>query len=90
MKNEIFSILSEKVLPYKIQSIIWNKKIDIIVVLCDNYYEIHRIGFKHEDIYQKEEPCTIKQITFLEETETISVLLENSFMYLLSCSNCKI
>ena len=88
MKNEIFSVLSEKIMPDKIKSIIWHKKIDIIVVLCDNYYELHRIGFKHEDIYQKEEACSIKQIMFLEDNQTISVLLENSFMYLLSCSNC--
>ena len=88
MKNEIFSILSEKVLPDKIKTLVWHKKMDIIAVICDNYYEIHRIGFKHEEIYRKEESCLIKQIVFLQDNQTIAVFLENSFLYFLSCSNC--
>ena len=52
-----FEIISEKILPNKIKNIIWHKTIDLIVVNCGKYYEVHRIGYKHEEIFKKEEKC---------------------------------
>jgi hypothetical protein len=60
------SLISEKILPERIKSITWNKRIDIIVVNCGSYFEVHRIGFKHEEIFKKEEKCEIKEIVFLD------------------------
>lgn len=60
------SLISEKILPERIRSITWNKKIDIIVINCGSYFEVHRIGFKHEEIFKKEEKCEIKEIVFLD------------------------
>jgi hypothetical protein len=82
-------ICTEKVLPEKIKSIIWNKEIEVIIVNCGSYYEIHRIGYKHEVIFKKEEVIGIVDILFIEN-ELVGVVLRDSSLYFINIGSCEI
>lgn len=90
---EQIGFISEKLLPEKIKNIIWNKKTDIIVINCGNYFEVHRIGFKHEEIFKREEKCKIKDIVFinnLENETSLAVILEDTTLYYVNLSTAEI
>ena len=50
-----FEKISEKIMPYKIKSIISNTFADIMIINCGKYFEVQRINYKHETIFKKEE-----------------------------------
>ena len=100
INNQIDSlqVVSEKILPERIKKVVWNKKIDLIGINCGNYFEIHRIGFKHEEIFKKEENCEVKEILFFDSNDNqngnnnclASVILEDTTVYYINCSTCEI
>ena len=49
-----FEKISEKIMPYKIKSIISNTFADIMIINCGKYFEVQRINYKHETIFKKE------------------------------------
>ncbi len=67
----MINLVSEKILPERIKSVAWNKRIDIIAINCGRYYEVHRIGYKHEEIFKKEEKFEILDFVFLPADEKI-------------------
>jgi hypothetical protein len=67
----IINLVSEKLLPERIKSVVWNKRIDIIAISCGRYYEVHRIGYKHEEIFKKEEKFEILDFVFLSGDENL-------------------
>jgi hypothetical protein len=87
-KDDSISVLSEKILPEKIKTIIWHKDIDVIVITCNNYYEIHRVGYKHEVIFKKEEAVGIVEIIFVDQL--IGVILKDSTFYYLNIATSEV
>ena len=75
MSKKLFEKISERILPLKINNIIWYKNTDLIIVICENYFELQRISFKHEIILKKEEKKKIFKILILDYKETIIVIL---------------
>jgi hypothetical protein len=88
--TEIMTFLSEKILPEKIKNIIWNKEIDLIGIICPNYFEIHRIGTKHEVIYSKEELVGISDMIFIPQSDLIAIILRDSNFYFLNIATSEV
>lgn len=76
-ENNNLDIISEKILQEKIKFLVWNSKIDIIIICYDQSYELQRLGYKHEEIFKKEEKCEILDIKFIEDKEIIAVFLKD-------------
>lgn len=76
-ENKLLEIISEKVLQEKIKCLVWNSKIDLIIICYNKSYELQRLGFKHEEIFKKREKCEILDIKFIEDKEIIVVFLED-------------
>ena len=66
MSKKLFEKISERILPLKINNIIWYKNTDLIIVICENYFELQRISFKHEIILKKEKIKKIFKILILD------------------------
>jgi len=86
-ENKLLELISEKVLQEKIKSLVWNSKIDLIIICYQKSYELQRLGFKHEEIFKKQEKCEILDIKFIEEKETIAVFLEDRTVNFIDYSN---
>jgi hypothetical protein len=85
--DELVMIISEKILPEKINKIKWHRGMDVIAIICGNYYEIQRIGFKHEVIIKKEEKLLLEDIIFTEDNNIVFVVLKDSTVYFLNITN---
>ena len=73
-----FEKLSEKIMPYKIKSIISNNYIDIMIINCGKYFEVQRINYKHETIFKKEVKKEIIEVVLLSVNYLILVIYEDS------------
>lgn len=82
-----FEKVSEKVLPYKVRSIIWHKQTDLIIVNSGKYFEVQRISFKHETIFKREEKCDIVEIVIMNSKELIAVVLIDGTVNYLNINN---
>ena len=76
-ENNSLEIISEKILQEKIKFLVWNYKIDIMIICYEKSYELHRLGYKHEEIFKREEKCEILDLKFIEEKEILAIFLSD-------------
>lgn len=86
-ENKLLELISEKILQEKIKHLIWNSKTDLIIICYNKSYELQRIGFRHEEIFKKQEKCEILDIKFIEDKEIIAVFLEDKSVNFIDYSN---
>lgn len=86
-ENKVLEIISEKILQEKIKCLVWNSKIDLIIICYNKSYELQRLGFRHEEIFRKQEKCEILDIKFIEDKEIIAVFLEDKSVNFVDYSN---
>ncbi len=86
-ENKLLEIISEKILQEKIKCLVWNSKIDLLIICYNKSYELQRLGFRHEEIFRKQEKCEILDIKFIEDKEIIAVFLEDKTVNFIDHSN---
>ena len=73
-----FEKISEKIMPYKIKSIISNTFADIMIINCGKYFEVQRINYKHETIFKKEVKKEIVQLVLLSTNYMVLAIYEDN------------
>ena len=73
-----FEKISEKIMPYKIKSIISNTFADIMIINCGKYFEVQRINYKHETIFKKEVKKEIIQLVLLSTNYMVLAIYEDN------------
>ena len=73
-----FEKISEKIMPYKIKSIISNTFADIMIINCGKYFEVQRINYKHETIFKKEVKKEIIQSVLLSTNYMVLAIYEDN------------
>ena len=73
-----FEKISEKIMPYKIKSIISNTFADIMIINCGKYFEVQRINYKHETIFKKEVKKEIIELVLLSTNYMVLAIYEDS------------
>ena len=73
-----FEKISEKIMPYKIKSIISNTFADIMIINCGKYFEVQRINYKHETIFKKEVKKEIIQLVLLSTNYMVLAIYEEN------------
>ena len=73
-----FEKISEKIMPYKIKSIISNSFADIMIINCGKYFEVQRINYKHETIFKKEVKKEIIQLVLLSTNYMVLAIYEDN------------
>ena len=72
-----FEKISEKIMPYKIKSIISNTFADIMIINCGKYFEVQRINYKHETIFKKEVKKEIIELVLLSTNYMVLAVYED-------------
>ena len=73
-----FEKISEKIMPYKIKSIISNTFADIMIINCGKYFEVQRINYKHETIFKKEVKKEIVELVLLSTNYMVLAIYEDN------------
>ena len=73
-----FEKISEKIMPYKIKSIISNTFADIMIINCGKYFEVQRINYKHETIFKKEVKKEIIELVLLSTNYMVLAIYEDN------------
>ena len=73
-----FEKISEKIMPYKIKSIISNTSADIMIINCGKYFEVQRINYKHETIFKKEVKKEIIELVLLSTNYMVLAIYEDN------------
>ena len=73
-----FEKISEKIMPYKIKSIISNTFADIMIINCGKYFEVQRINYKHEAIFKKEVKKEIIELVLLSTNYMVLAIYEDN------------
>ena len=73
-----FEKISEKIMPYKIKSIISNTFADIMIINCGKYFEVQRINYKHETIFKKEVKKENIQLVLLSTNYMVLAIYEDN------------
>ena len=73
-----FEKISEKIMPYKIKSIISNTFADIMIINCGKYFEVQRINYKHDTIFKKEVKKEIIQLVLLSTNYMVLAIYEDN------------
>ena len=73
-----FEKISEKIMPYKIKSIISNTFADIMIINCGKYFEVQRINYKHETIFKKEVKKEIIELVLLSTNFYVLAIYEDN------------
>ena len=73
-----FEKISEKIMPYKIKSIISNTFADLMIINCGQYFEVQRINYKHETIYKKEVKKEIIELVLLSTNYMVLAIYEDN------------
>ena len=73
-----FEKISEKIMPYKIKSIISNTFADIMIINCGKYFEVQRINYKHETIFRKEVKKEIIELVLLSTNYYVLAIYEDN------------
>ena len=73
-----FEKISEKIMPYKIKSIISNTFADIMIINCGKYFEVQRIKYKHETIFKKEVKKEIVELVLLSTNYMVLAIYEDN------------
>lgn len=73
-----FEKISEKIMPYKIKSIVSNTFADIMIINCGKYFEVQRINYKHETIFKKEVKKEIIELVLLSTNYMVLAIYEDS------------
>ena len=73
-----FEKISEKIMPYKIKSIVSNTFADIMIINCGKYFEVQRINYKHETIFKKEVKKEIVQLVLLSTNYMVLAIYEDN------------
>ena len=73
-----FEKISEKIMPYKIKSIISNTFANIMIINCGKYFEVQRINYKHETIFKKEVKKEIVQLVLLSTNYMVLAIYEDN------------
>ena len=72
-----FEKISEKIMPYKIKSIVSNTFADIMIINCGKYFEVQRINYKHETIFKKEVKKEIIELVLLSTNYMVLAIYED-------------
>ena len=73
-----FEKISEKIMPYKIKSIVSNTFADIMIINCGKYFEVQRINYKHETIFKKEVKKEIVELVLLSTNYMVLAIYEDN------------
>ena len=73
-----FEKISEKIMPYKIKSIISNTFADLMIINCSKYFEVQRINYKHETIFKKEVKKEIIELVILSTNYMVLAIYEDN------------
>ena len=73
-----FEKISEKIIPYKIKSIVSNTFADIMIINCGKYFEVQRINYKHETIFKKEVKKEIVELVLLSTNYMVLAIYEDN------------
>ena len=73
-----FEKISEKIMPYKIKSIVSNTFADIMIINCGKYFEVQRINYKHEAIFKKEVKKEIIELVLLSTNYMVLAIYEDN------------
>ena len=73
-----FEKISEKIMPYKIKSIVSNTFADIMIINCGKYFEVQRSNYKHETIFKKEVKKEIVELVLLSTNYMVLAIYEDN------------
>ena len=85
-----FEKISEKIMPYKIKSIISNTFADLMIINCSKYFEVQRINYKHETIFKKEVKKEIIELVLLSTNYMVLAIYEDNLYEIINIDKSEI